>query len=124
MVPEIEQSSWQELGYRRPVRSPGALLPAKFAMVITPASTSPALPGDGNAAEIAARVASRAPACSVNVRSVLTIFDGGSYESGVSSLDTACGGPRLVGVSCGRMYSSPDGQRATCWAPVPGSDPM
>jgi len=33
-------------------------LPAKFAMVITPASTSSALPGDGNAAEIAARVAS------------------------------------------------------------------
>jgi hypothetical protein len=61
---------------------------------------------------------------SVNVRSVLTIFDGGSYEPGVSSLDTACGGPRLVGVSCGRMYSSPGGQRATCWAPVPGSDPM
>jgi len=33
-------------------------LPAKFAMVITPASTSPALPGDGNAGQIAARVAS------------------------------------------------------------------
>jgi len=40
------------------VRSPGALLPAKFAMVIMPASTSPALPEDGIAAEIAARVAS------------------------------------------------------------------
>jgi hypothetical protein len=34
-------------------------LPAKFAMVITPASTSSALPGeDGGSAEIAARVAS------------------------------------------------------------------
>ena len=82
-----------------------------------PASQSRARRGSPAAAD-------RAPACSVNVRSVLTIFGGGSYESGVSSLDTACGGPRLVGVSCGRMYSSPDGQRATCWAPVPGSDPM
>jgi hypothetical protein len=33
-------------------------LPAKFAMVITPASTSPALPEDSGAAEAAARVAS------------------------------------------------------------------
>jgi hypothetical protein len=59
MVPEIEQSSWQELGCRDPVRPPGALLPAKFAMVIAPASTqsAPQRDNDDEAAEMAARVA-------------------------------------------------------------------
>ena len=33
-------------------------------------------------------------------------------------------GPRLVGVVAGRRYSSPAGQRATCWAPVASSYPM
>src|SRR2546430_9651906 len=59
MVPEIEQSSWYERGCLRPFRSPGALLPAKFAMVITHASTPPApRGGDSGAAETATRIAS------------------------------------------------------------------
>src|SRR2546423_14368294 len=60
MVPGIEQSSWQELGYRDPFRPPGALLPAKFAMVIAPASTqsAPQRDNDDEAAGMAARIAS------------------------------------------------------------------
>ena len=54
------------------------------------------------------------------ISSVLTIFNGGSYESGVSSLDTACGGPGWSGKLRPDVFLA-GRPAATCWAPVSGS---